>query len=1178
MSKKSTKRALASAAALCLVLSSTPVMAAENTTAPERLYGQGRVQTAIKVAEQSWNNAWKDSKTAVLAPSADKNLVDALAVSPLAYKLNAPILLNDAKDSINADTLKALKDQGVKKVYVATGEGVISNEAVKELKDANMEVVRLGGASRYATAKKIYDEFKANGGNAENVALVSGTGLADALSVSSIASKEGMPILLTNGTDTVAADLKEVAEAAKKVYAVGGTGVISDALVSELKATRLGGDSRFETNAEVIKAFAKDGKVKFNKVYLANGMNNHLVDALTGSVLAAQTESPVVLASDNLDASVKEALKGKVTDKTNVVAFGGEAVVSGDVIEATKNVNKEDSTAAELKVESVVASNLKEVEVKFNQKVEKDSAEEVENYTIADHDIDTAEVLEDGCTVRLTFKDGKELSNQKEYKVSVKGVKAGDKKIDVKDIKFTPVDVTLPTVEKVESLGTKAIKVTFSEPIKEVPTDAVKLDGKAFYGSRNHDGRELVLRTYSSSSLSVGDHKLTVDGVKDYQGLKSLSKECTFTVVEDKVAPTVTNAEATLEKLTLTFSEDVDSDTVKASNVYYKNGDDKVKANSLKKLAGNKYSFDFKDKELPSYETTVYVEKVEDYSSNVIKDTEVKVKAKVDETRPEVKDVKVNDDNNEITVKFSKELNSDSVKIGCFVITNEDGDKVPVKNVTLDKDTVKVATYKALEGGTYKLKVTALKDNTKLKNMMLDYTTELNVKDGEEPTVTISTNGATRTIVLTFSEEMDTESIADKSNYLIMVDGHYRTLPDDTDVTVLQDSKAVMFVLPEKIGDIVVKDEFGHKINNLQVMAVKDKAENVIKDFPKELKIGETNKTNIKIKDNEKQVKLTDKNTIELKFDQSIQEVKNDAVTIKDDDNTYKVESVKVDGSSKVIVKTEKDMPCDADALKISIVGSKVKTAAGSGAEDINELDVIDKVKPEVVKDGIDNKNNNEIRLTFNEALEADPVAVAMFARDLEVTRTIDEEKLVADKDYSTSVDGKDLVIKLEGDADASRYTVKVKKDAEYIKDTHGNEAVESSLLESELVTADHSVSAPTITVKDTDNSGALNAGDVITLKFDEKVKLADEAISGDKATDDTFVNLTNATAVSADDKEFSDTWTITLEAGDLANVSLNAAGESKVQIKIDKSKVEDTVSNNAKEDLTVSMPTEFTK
>ncbi|PJO45458.1 S-layer protein, partial [Lysinibacillus xylanilyticus] len=255
-------------------------------------------------------------------------------------------------------------------------------------------------------------------------------------------------------------------------------------------------------------------------------------------------------------------------------------------------------------VKSVSATNLKEITVEFDGKVDKTSAEDVDKYTVdSSIELDSATLLEDGKTVRLAVKEknGKVLENQKAYKLSVKNVKAGEKTIDAANVAFTPVDNSLPEVKEVKSLGTKAIKVTFSEPIKKASTGNFKLDGKSFYGSVDEGSRELILKPYSSSDLTVGKHKLEVSGVEDFAGFKALTKEVEFEVVEDKVAPTVKSVNATLEKVTITFSEEVDQDTVSKSNIYWMSGSDKKAAGSFKKISGDVYEFDFSENALPGY-------------------------------------------------------------------------------------------------------------------------------------------------------------------------------------------------------------------------------------------------------------------------------------------------------------------------------------------------------------------------------------------------------------------------------------------------------------------------------------------------------------------------------------------------------------------------------------------------
>lgn len=74
-------------------------------------------------------------------------------------------------------------------------------------------------------------------------------------------------------------------------YAVGGSSVMSNAIVSDAQATRIGGKDKYETNRKVIEKFFKNEKV----YYMAKG--NPLVDALTTSAMG----KPVALVSERSD-------------------------------------------------------------------------------------------------------------------------------------------------------------------------------------------------------------------------------------------------------------------------------------------------------------------------------------------------------------------------------------------------------------------------------------------------------------------------------------------------------------------------------------------------------------------------------------------------------------------------------------------------------------------------------------------------------------------------------------------------------------------------------------------------------------------------------------------------------------------------------------------------------------
>ncbi len=670
---KKTSKALASTAALCLVLSTSSVFAAENTTvAPERLAGANRVDTAIKIAQESFNNNWKGSGKVILSAAADANLVDSLAVAPLSYQLKAPILLNDAKDSINADTLKALKDNKVDTVYVATGEGVISNKATDQLEKAGFKVERLGGKDRFETAKKILDTFKKEGGKATNVALVSGNGLADALSVAPEAAKEGMPILLTNGKDAVAANLAEVAKAADKVYAIGGNGVISDALVQQLKADRLSGSDRYETNAAVIKKFA--GDKEFSKIYLGNGQNAHLVDSLTGSVLAAQSGSPIVLANNTLADTTKDALKGKVTDQTGVVALGGEAVVSNGLVKEVTNIATESSPEYVAAEKAVKAYE----DAKIGTSEEITAAKALKAPAVKAVEAVKDQAQKDSLNARIAAKD--------------KAIADAEAKLQV-------------TVEAVKAVNAKEIKVVFNKEVDSNSAenkenyevyvggdqDSKKLASSDFKAELQDDNKTVIIRV--NTQLDNGQsYKLNVKNVIDTKYNKMKDYEGTLNLFQDNDAPKLLDTEYKASTVELTFDEPLATKpTIKIDDVSVDANDIKL-SEDIGDYTVTIDNLSDKAKELGKHTVKVYGAKdLVDNKANLINS---EYEATKDNEKPSIKSVKV-DSEDSFKVEFNtsaiETLDASNFEIKKGSHTFENG------RITIDKDGNKKFIVKVLK-------------------------------------------------------------------------------------------------------------------------------------------------------------------------------------------------------------------------------------------------------------------------------------------------------------------------------------------------------------------------------------------------------------------------------------------------------------------------------------------------
>ncbi|MFD2443709.1 hypothetical protein ACFSO7_06890 [Bacillus sp. CGMCC 1.16607] len=730
----------------------------------------------------------------------------------------------------------------------------------------------------------------------------------------------------------------------------------------------------------------------------------------------------------------------------------------------------------------VSATNLKEVVVAFDGTVDAATAENKENYSTTAGAVKSADLSADGKTVVLTLDAGVVMTNQKAYKVSVSKVKAGDKVVSATDFSFTPLDNTLPEVAQVVTLGNKAVKVIMTEPVKNVKPGNFQLDGKSFYGSVSVGGseRELILKPYDASSLTTGEHKLTVSLVEDYYNLKSLSKEFTFNVVEDKEGPTVTEAKATLETATLTFNEDLDADTVKAGDVYWLSGTTKKYATGLTKLAGNKYAFEFGvNDRLPAYETTLYIDSVSDYSGNVNATKDVKITAVVDQARPEVTDVKTNSDKKSVTVKFSKPV---TVTASNFVITDNTGKNIAIKTASIDS-TGKVATvelYNVIaENNAHTIKVFGVQDTTTLKNTMLDYTTTFNLDDKTGPTLAqtgVSANSAERTVILTFNEKMDLASISNPASYLINFKGSLRSLPADTEIRPVQDGKGVLFIFPEKIGTdaVTFKTAAGAAgtLTALQVNGVKDVAGNILQgySFSADLVLAVADATVAAYSTSvAKPAVFTDGKTLKVRFNQPIGTAAASDFVL----TGGTIESVSTDGTNLVTIKLASDVGTKAAALSLKVAtGNTIKTVTGNGVTSTAPgqfVGIEDQVNPKVqlatnvntLASSVNGGGDVVIELPMSETLDA--TNETSFGVDLIVTKLSANGTtgvLRAGTDYTTAVkantgSGASLVVNdhiievtiknaVAGGNDTA-YSVQV-KNARYIEDTNANTADDSSV------------------------------------------------------------------------------------------------------------------------------------
>ncbi|MEA4902195.1 cell wall-binding repeat-containing protein [Desulfitobacterium sp.] len=197
------------------------------------------------------------------------------------------------------------------------------------LQGASAETIssRLAGNDRYQTAIAASQCGWPQG--ASTAVLTTGENYPDALSAAPLAAKYKAPILLVNssgmGAET-ASELKRLNT--KKVYIIGGTGVIPKSVESQLRlagisAVRLAGQDRYDTALEVAKTVGTS-----KGVFVTSGES--FADSLSAAPIAAGQGMPILLVPrDGLTPNEKNFIaKAKLK---RIVIVGSENEVSATV-------------------------------------------------------------------------------------------------------------------------------------------------------------------------------------------------------------------------------------------------------------------------------------------------------------------------------------------------------------------------------------------------------------------------------------------------------------------------------------------------------------------------------------------------------------------------------------------------------------------------------------------------------------------------------------------------------------------------------------------------------------------------------------------------------------------------------------------------------------------------------
>jgi putative cell wall-binding protein len=301
---------------------------------------------------------------------------DALAASYLAGHANTGILLTNT-NSIPASTLNALRNEGVRNVYLMGGTTAISGAVEAQLDGTQayscggipvpadpgpdtLTVQRIGGATRFETAQMVAEFPGLDAGGSllltedavapgRTAILASGLNFPDALAAGPLAFRgagksDPVPLLLTNQDSVPAVTLAALTNLGiSNVIVAGGTSAVSDAAVAQLTSAgysvrRIAGANRQATATALADALINEWFFSPLAVSVARGDN--FADVLPGGPSAGAGDQVILLTGSptNLSTDTGSFLSSWVaTFDFELGAFeilGGTSAIPSAVVQA----------------------------------------------------------------------------------------------------------------------------------------------------------------------------------------------------------------------------------------------------------------------------------------------------------------------------------------------------------------------------------------------------------------------------------------------------------------------------------------------------------------------------------------------------------------------------------------------------------------------------------------------------------------------------------------------------------------------------------------------------------------------------------------------------------------------------------------------------------------------------
>jgi len=323
-----------------------------NVVNQARTGGDDRYATAAALFNSEFGTGNPGGPVSSVVLSGGELFPDALSANYLAGELGTGTLLT-AQKSLSQEARQAIISHNITTVYITGGTAAVSDAVANELTQTHVsdnpgnsfiQVVRLGGADRYATNAKINRYSLVS---RQTAVLAAGIAPYDSLAVGPVVFKKHYPLVLTNGANLKNGEVTELNDfGAQNVVIVGGTAVVSQAVQDELvkdgfNVIRLAGPTRYDSAAAIATwatagndangdgtVNAADGAVNqaqgfnSNTTDITNGLG--FADALSAGPVAGTNGEPVLLAKNATE--VGDGLAGYLGSKSVGTATDGTEI------------------------------------------------------------------------------------------------------------------------------------------------------------------------------------------------------------------------------------------------------------------------------------------------------------------------------------------------------------------------------------------------------------------------------------------------------------------------------------------------------------------------------------------------------------------------------------------------------------------------------------------------------------------------------------------------------------------------------------------------------------------------------------------------------------------------------------------------------------------------------------